>query len=153
MVKNLGFWLLFGIYLLGLIADITTTFMVRNREVLESNPVYHTIGFTGIILINLFVAWLLWWLYSRPSATPATRFILLMSMLMIVAVRVYAVQNAWYFITNPVTLQEAVLIATPQALAATTQRVVQIAYPPFIMGIIGYCIWRIDHYARRKDIS
>lgn len=150
-MKTPGFKLVYIIYILLLLADITTTFMVNNKEVLETNIIYKYVGFTGIIILNCVVAWLLWWLYSRPSATPAARFILIMSMLMIMAARIYAIQNAWFFIQNPVTYQQAVSIATPQAMKETMKQVSVVAYPPFIMGIIGYFFWRMDHNASRRE--
>jgi len=149
-MKNKGFYALFFIYILFLLGDIITTLFVKHKEVLEANIIYKYIGFTGIIVLNCAVAWLLWWLYSRPSAPPAVRFTLMMSMLMIIAARAYAIPNAWYFILNPVTYQQATLIATPQAMKETVKQMSVVAYPPFIMGIIGYIFWRIDHDVRRK---
>ena len=150
-MKNIGFKLLFIVYILFLIADFTMTSMVKHKEVLEANIIYDYVGFTGIILVNCIIAWLLWWLYSRPSATPGARFMLIMCMLMVIAMRIYALNAAWFYIQNPVTLQHALEIATPQAMKETTKKLVAVAYPPFLMGLLGYIIWRIDHNVRRKE--
>jgi len=149
-MKDKGFKLLFIIYILFFLGDIVTTLLVKNKEILEVNPSYGYIGFTGIICLNCAVIWLLWWLYSRRNATPAVRYTLIMSMLMIIAARAYAIPNAWYFIMNPVTYAQAASIATPQAMEETVKQMSVIAYPPFIMGIIGYIFWRIDHNVGKR---
>ena len=148
-----GFKTLYVLYIIGLLADITTTYMVKARSILETNMLYDLwgLGFTPIIVLNIFIALLLWWSYSRPNATPAVRFMLILSMLMIITVRIYAVQNAIYFIQNPVTISQAVAIATPAAKMETTKQVASIAYPPIIFSLIGYFFWKIDHKIKRSD--
>lgn len=127
--------------------------MVDARSVLETNMLYNLwgLGFTPIIILNIFIALLLWWSYSRPDSSPGVRYMLILSMLMIITVRIYAVQNAWYFIQNPVTIEQAVAIATPAAKMETTRQVASIAYPPIIFSLIGYFFWKIDHKIKRSD--
>ncbi len=149
-MKDKGFKLLYIIYIILFLADVGTTLFVKHKEVLEANIIYKYVGFTGIIILNCVVIWLLWWIYSRRNATPAVRYTLIMAMLMIIAARLYAIPNAWYFILNPVSYQQAVSIATPQATRETVKQMAVVSYPPFIMGIIGYIFWRIDHNVKRK---
>ena len=149
--KNLGFLIVFSVYIIALLTDIISTMMVKHKEVLETNTAYQYIGFTGIIILNILVAWLLWWCYSRPRTSPAARFYLIMCALMIISVRIYALQNAMVFIENPVTIEQAVQIATPEAKLETMKQVVYLAYPPFIFSIIGFIFWKLDHKLERRE--
>ena len=155
MVKNnnVGFWIIFSIYLLGLIADITTTMLVKARSILETNMLYNLfgLGFIPIIALNIFIAWLLWWAYTRKNSSPGVRFMLILSMLMIITVRIYAVQNAMYFIENPITIEQAIQIATPEAKMETTKQVASIAYPPIFFSLIGFFFWKLDHNIKRRN--
>ena len=56
MVKDKGFKVLFVLYILFFIGDLVTTLLVENKEILETNPIYDKVGFTGIIVINLALA-------------------------------------------------------------------------------------------------
>ena len=150
-MRKLGFWIVYIIYILLFLADLISTLYLKEiGRVLESNMAYKYIGFTGIILLNGAIIWLLWWIYSRSKTTPTARFFLIMSMLMIISVRIYAIQNAWYYISNPITLQLAKAIATPEAMAETTRQVVYLAYPPFILSVIGFLFWKLDHKIQKK---
>jgi hypothetical protein len=122
------------------------------KSVLEVNPAYRYIGFTGIILLNLAVAWLLWWLYSRPHSTPAARFMLIIAMLMIISFRIYAIPLAYYNIENQITAEQAEVIVAenPEMKLETLKRGVTIAYPPFILGIAAFLFWRLDHKVKKK---
>lgn len=59
-------------------------------------------------------------------------------------------QNAMVYINEPVTMEQAVQIATPEAKMETMKTVVYTAYPPFIFAIIGFLVWRLDHGTTRK---
>jgi len=153
MVRKLGFWIVFSIYLLAFAADFTTTFMVgETKSVLESNPMYDLfgMGFTFILLLNGATIWMVWWMYSRPNSSPTTRFFYIMFMLLIIAVRIYAVHNAVGYIQNPVTMEQAIQIATPEAKLETTKQVAVIVYPPLILAIIGFLFWKLDHKIERR---
>jgi len=150
-MKNLGFKILFVIYLLFVVADIGTTLSVEHNEILEANLIYDYVGFTGIIIVNCAIALSLWWLYSRRNSTPGSRYILIMAMLMIIAMRIYALQNAIFYIQNPITYEQAISIATPAVMMETTKQIARVGYPPFILGVFGYIFWRIDHHVRRKE--
>ena len=149
--RNRGFLIVFSIYIIALLTDIISTMMVKNKEILETNAAYQYIGFTGIIILNIFVAWMFWWGYTRPYSSPSSRFYLIMCALMIISVRIYALQNAMVFIENPVTIEQAVQIATPEAKLETMKQVAYLAYPPFIFSIIGFIFWKLDHKLERRE--
>jgi len=148
--KKVGFWIVYIVYIIALFLDIITTFLVKHKEILEANMAYKYIGFTGIIILNILVIWLLHFLYCTSKSTPTNRFYLIMIMLLIVAMRIYALQNASYYISNPITIEEAVIIATPEAKMESMQTMAASVYPPMIFAIIGFLFWKLDHRLEKK---
>ena len=69
---------------------------------------------------------------------------------MIICVRIYALQNAMVYIENPITIEQAVQIATPEAKLETMKQVAYLAYPPFIFAIVGFLFWKLDHKLERR---
>ena len=152
MARKIGFLIVWTVYILMFLADLISTLSLGQiGRVLESNIAYKYIGFTGIIILNFGIIWLLWWVYSRPNTTPSARFYFIMLMLMVISIRVYALGNAVDYINNPVTLEQAVQIATPEAKMETAKQVVSIAYPPIIFAVIGFLFWKLDHKLERRD--
>jgi len=149
--KKIGFWIIWICYIVMFIADLVSTlYLGEIGRILETNMIYKYVGFTGITLLNLGIIWLFWWVYSRSKTTPTARFYLIMCMLMIISIRIFALQSVHSYVENPVTVEEAIQIATPEAKLETTKQIAYMAYPPFIFSIIGFLFWRLDHICNKK---
>jgi len=153
--KNVGFWIVFTVYILALLADIATTLGVGEaKHALETNPLYNFLGlgFFPIILLNGLVAWFIYWIYTRTKSTPTSRFYFMMIMLLIISMRIIAIPNAIERINNPITLEQAQQYVTenPTAKIETVKYVAATAYPPIILAIIGFLFWRLDHKLEKK---
>ena len=156
LVKDKGFKIVFLVYILALIADIATTFMVGEaKSVLEANPLYNFLGlgFFPIILLNILIAWLIWWIYTREKSSPTSRFYFIMIMLLIISMRLIAIPYAVERINNPITIEQAeqLIIENPTAKIETMKTVVYTSYPPFIFAIIGFLFWKLDHKVEKKS--
>jgi len=149
--KKVGFYIVFVIYIIFLIIDIVTTIYLGSvGRVLEANPLYKYIGFTGIIALNLILGYGLIYLYSK---NPFWRFFTMAIMNTVILARCYAIQNAWYAITHPITLEKAIEVSQ-MVVPIKTAVVVELAaisYVPLIFCLITYGIWRIDNICQKKD--
>jgi len=149
--KMLGFWIVFITYVLLFITDVTTTLALGDiTKYLETNPLYKYTGFTGIIILNLGIIWCLYWFYTKRS-NPDTRFMFFNIMGMVILARIYAIRNALYWLKNPITLQQAQVIATEAAKTQTQTEMAVFAFIPYFYCIIVYIFWRLDHHAVSKD--
>ena len=148
--KKVGFYIVFVIYIIFLIIDIVTTIYLGSvGRVLEANPLYKYIGFSGIIALNLIIGYCFIYLYTTK---PFWRFFTMAIMNTVILARCYAIQNAWYAITHPITLEKAIEVSqmvVPIKTAAITEMAI-VSYVPLIFCLITYGIWRIDNTCKKK---
>jgi hypothetical protein len=149
---HLVFWIMLTIYILLFLVDIGTTLAVGEAaQALEANPSYPYIGFIGITVLNAIVVGMFIWLWNKRK--PFYDYFVIISMLVIIWLRIKIIPNALYFIQNPVTLETAKTLATPEAKAAT---VVSVSVTPAVVILLAISAWALWNWARvgrkTKDI-
>ena len=134
------------------IADITTTMMVGPaRTVLETNPLYSNIGFTGIILLNLFI-WvcLLWlWYIERPLLS----FFVVVAMLLTVYLRCLVIPNAIFFIQNPISIEQAEASFSPEMKDAYFESLGIKPWAVLVMCTVAFFIYHQRHHGKHIKTS
>lgn len=151
---NLGFNLLFCIYIVLFLADLTTTYM--NNDILGMVEINILYGWAGslipVILLNLFIIWLLYYCYTHKKTHPATRYAVIAIMLVISLIRITAIHNAleWHDQPPEIKLARAQNVQPAEIKAAQKQHLLSI-YSPIILLILVYGLWRLDHNVTRKD--
>lgn len=149
--KGKGFIILLIIYILAFIGDIVTTAM--NGELvkhLEINPIYNLTGtLWSPILLNIFIIGIIYWIYRKQRTTPALRFLLINSMVITILIRIYAIQNAIYWIRNPITPEQAAAYVTPAMITASLLDLAWLTYLPLFLSIISFFFWKLDHEVKR----
>lgn len=147
--KDRIFWSIFAIYIILLGADFTTTLMVGEAAIaLESNPIFPYVGFAGIFILNIIVAGIfIWFWYSKR---PFLRYFTLIAMFATMVARVNVIPNAIFFIQNPITLEQAQAVASPEGKWETIMKACK--WPTIIVlsSLIG---WQINKMIRRKNVK
>jgi len=151
-MKDKGFKTLFIIYLLLLIGDMYTSFMggPERAALLEANPIYPCVGFTGIIILNIAVLAAFWHFYNNPKSGSFARYTITLAMISVCLTRVVAIRTAISWASVDITTIKTV--ATPALKAATAKAIAWLTYTPILISLLTYAFWRCDHdVARRKN--
>jgi hypothetical protein len=144
-----GFKGLLVVYVLLFIADIATTLSVGVlAPILETNPLYAVGGWWLIITLNLAVIAVLYYAYGKYGHI--VRYVILLEMITIIALRILAVRNALSWMGREVTVEQAQAIATPAAKAAAFQALGVLSLIAIGVGFITFLIYYVDHKVSRK---
>ena len=148
--KDLSFRILMVIYILFLIADVVTTFMVGTpKEVLELNPVYQLTGsFIPIFVIQALTIVLLFWLYKKNVHY---RFLTINTMVLTIISRIVAVKSAMNYINTPGLAEQVATTVTPAIKQAALIQMSILIYLPLIISLLVYFIWQFDHKIEIKN--
>ena len=151
---EIGIGLASLLFIVMLVGDfISTSMMGPLIQYLESNILYKYIGLTGIVIINLFLVLFFYWIYRRAKQ-PSTRFIYLNVLVTLIVVRIMVVfNNVQIYLNKPkdaaIALELAKQVTQAQKIA-TVMYVAKLAFLPFLIGVITYFIWQLDHKAEVK---
>jgi len=163
--KNTGFIIILAIYTVLFVADVATTwYNGLLLPVLELNPLYSLLpSLIPIILLNLAVIIVLYWLYCRKQSTPTTRYIIISLMIMTIFMRCIALYNAskWMPLTHAMhteynlTQNQQIIMElnnsiTPVVKSAEQKFYALLIYAPMFYAIICHLIWKIDHKTEKK---
>lgn len=138
------------LFIVLLVIDLATTLKLGKLSgYLEANPLYPYIGFSGIVLINIILIAVVYWLYRRSDNVDA-RFFYMNSLVTFCIIRILIVVNNIRVGLNPPTIQQAQQVTTAMKVA-TVNKFFWIAYIPFFIGIISYILYKIDHKIEVKE--
>jgi len=156
-MKDKGFKILMGIYILAFIVDLVSTLMNRELVIyLESNPVFALtggwIGIALVILINIALIVIFWYWYTNTESYH-WRFYIPLILVTVLSARVMVIINNIHVYLNPPTIQQAIAYAE-QATTITrvqeTGRFVWVQLLPYLNGAIAWMFFKIDHIINRK---
>jgi len=153
MVKDKGFKILLGIYILAFIVDIISTLLNRGLiKYLESNPIYGLtggwIGIALVILINIVLIFLLYYWYTRTDSFQ-WRFYICLILASVITTRVLVIVNNINIFLNPPTIEAARQVTTEMKRQAIS-RLVWLNLLPFLNGAIAWMFFYKDHIFWRK---
>lgn len=141
-------------YVVLLIVDIVLTLNFGELvKYLELNLIYPFIGILGVVVVNLIIIAVVYWLYKR-SRKPMTRFYYINLLVTICMTRILVIYNNVQVLMDPPTIQQAVEFAATATTAIKTVAIIQVAWMtfiPYFMGIITYWIWSLDHKIEVKE--
>ena len=148
-MKNKAIKYLLAIFFILFIGDLWTTLSVGTALIhyLEANPVYRYIGIPGIAILNLLAIWFFYWTYNRN--TPVQRYILCNALVAISVIRVFVIINNYRIAKNPPAIEIAQAV-TPAMKQAAMIKVIAPVFIPFLIGIVAFLFWRLDHDIKRK---
>ena len=150
MMKDKGFKILFGIYLLTFAADLFSTLIMGEKlQYLESNPLYIKFGgLAPIILLNIAVAGLYYWIYKKGSIN--ARFVVVFSVVAIIMTRLIAIRGNISVYQNPPTLQQAMAVTQAMKTEAV-KKLAAVNIFPFFNGLVAWLFFKWDHIIMGKN--
>jgi len=153
MKENRGFWFVWIVYVLLMLADFMTTLANPNHYGLETNIIYLWSGsFWPIILLNVIFLYGFYWIYHATGENPVWRFMMLNVMVIVCAGRVWAIKNAVYWLLNP-GLAASVAVNAGVAVKLEAQKTLSLLiYSPIVLAWFTFVFWKWDHYVYRKDV-
>lgn len=150
--SNNGFVFLWSLFIVFAVVDFyTTTSLGELGTVLETNPLFSSIGFVGLALMNLVVIGVLWFAYNHKRAVPGLRFYLINVMILNIAMRIMAISNAMALKNNPISVEVARSLATEAVKQNFYMTNMLALVTPFVIAILTYWFWRPDHEVHRKS--
>jgi cytochrome bd-type quinol oxidase subunit 2 len=149
-MKNKAIKYLLIIFFILFVADLWTTLSVGPTLIyyLESNPIFHCVGIPGIAILNLLAIGLFYWVYNKHSAFQ--RYILCNILTSACIVRIFVIINNYQVIKNPPTI-EMTKAVTPAMKEAAVMKVIAPVFIPFLVGIVAFMFWRLDHDITKKE--
>lgn len=151
-MKNKGFIFLFVVFVISGIADFVSTIRLGElATILESNPLFSTLGFTGLVTLNLVVFFVVYKLYHYKKTTSGWRFYMIHVMILNIIMRAVAIKNAMSMHDNPIPVEAARIMATEAVKQQFYVTSVLAIITPFFVGLLTFLFWRLDHDIERKD--
>ena len=148
-MKDRGFIICFAVYTLMLIADLITTLRTGQlMQYLESNPLFQFGGLLPIIILNIIVMVIYYFVYKKGSVD--ARFYVMFSLVTIIITRAFAVINNWNIGSNPPTLEEAMLVTTAMKNEAMLS-LAKMNIMPIVNIILTWSLFKIDHRVEIKN--
>tara|TARA_R100000656_G_C3945829_1_gene127526 strand:+ start:536 stop:1012 length:477 start_codon:yes stop_codon:yes gene_type:complete len=154
--QNKAIYYMGGLFFLLVLIDLIST--LRFKELipyLEANPIYSTIGLTGIILLNIFFLWgiCLWYI---KTTRPTSRFYVIHILLLMNLTRIFVIYNniEVYKSFSQFSKEEALQIAKSVTKEAKVEHITEIAalqFLPFFVGMLTYWLFLIDHSIHIKE--
>jgi len=149
-VKNWGIFTALIIYIVLFCLDLYSTLRLKHLvQYLESNPIYPYVGIPGIIVVNLLLAYSLYWLYSRSKNTNY-RFIVMNMFITLLALRIMVIHGNFQIAANPPPLELAMQVTTEMKRAAV-YTISKMAFLPFFIAIITHYFYSYDHKIEVKN--
>jgi len=137
------------LFVIALLADLYTTLQLGDLvQYLESNPIYSHVGLTGIVLFNILILVIIYFSYTR-SKSFRNRFMILNMVITLTVVRIMVAYNNFLISKNPPTLELARQV-TIEMKRQVVSRAVGLSLLPFIIAIVTFYIYVIDHNTRIK---
>jgi len=147
--NNKGLYLILVLSAIAFSVDLYTTLSLGSLvQYLESNPLYSKFGIWGIVLFNFLLYWGLYFAYSR-SKNFRNRFIMMNMMVTILFMRGVVAYNNFLISKNPPTVELARQV-TVEMKRQVVAKVVGVSLLPFIIGLVTFYIYVIDHSCRIK---
>lgn len=148
-IKDLSFKILFVIYLVILAADLLTTLRLGELvQYLEANPLFSYGGLPLLILLNIIVAVVYYWLYKKGSIN--ARFFAIFALVAIIMTRLIAIRTNIMVGNNPPSIEQAMAV-TQAVKTATIKKLVLVNVLPIFNGLIAWMFFEKDHIIRRKS--
>ena len=142
------------IFLVLFIVDLVMTLSLGEAsKYLEANLIFKYVGFVGIAAYNIIIIAVVYWLYQR-SRNPTNRFYMINLLVTLCVARVFAIYNNYQVLLNPPTLEQAKQITQAQLVATATNFAwisLFIAFLPYLITVLVYNIWKIDHKIEVKE--
>lgn len=154
--KNKGFSLVYGLYILGFILDLTTTLMnYKLISLLETNPLYGLFGgLWPVVLANVFILYILFRWYNNYNTRKEHKmtFWMLNLMIFIIILRLLASYNAMQWYENPPSAEEIQVLSqvTVEQKTQNYLRFVGGLIFPLLFAQLVFLCWHWDHLPKRK---
>lgn len=169
-MKNKGFKILFGISIVLVIADIISTLL--NGELvqyLEANPLYKYGGITIIVILNVLTYCYFWWVYHREKDKVDNRYFAILAMCFIAFIRITTIignLQVAYEIPRDIAEERNITIAEAKEVQLEHAKTVteaekmeylkEVMIPnlfPYIIAIVAWMIYRMDHNVEAKELN
>jgi len=149
--NNKGFGVLFGLYILAFILDLSTTLLNGDMvRLLETNPIYAMTGsLWPIVLANFLVIYFLWRFYTsaKRNRQYRTTFWLMGVMLFIVLIRIFVSYNAVQLSQTEFTPEDLQYLEqrTSEEKQALYMSVILPFIFPLFFSMLVFWFWYADH--------
>jgi len=131
-------------YTILTIADLISTLSLGELvQYLEANPVYSYIGIPGIVGINILLLLAVFWLY-RKTDNVDSRYYCILILITITILKVFVVFNNIQVALDPPTIQQAMAVTTEMKVQSI-KKFSYMAFIPYLISIISYLFFKIDH--------
>lgn len=149
---NYGFCLLFFLNVVLALCDLMTTLTQSHLlQYLEMNPIYRLTGsLIPVYIANLLFFYALYKQYSRRDVFG--RYFIICVMILVAIVRIFALYSVSQIIMleEPLTVEQAQTMATPEAVQQTQLAIGIMFYIPLIVLFLVYFFYRLDHNIKKK---
>jgi uncharacterized membrane protein len=144
--KSISLAILFYL-ILTCIDLLSTLFLTDLYPYLESNIIFPYVGILGILIVNIIIITIAY-LYYIKSEDEYLRFIILLAIISFAIVKILIIHNNIGIYLDPPTLEEAMQVTNEKKLdGVLLYSMLNIL--PFVVGIITYILFRIDHKIKK----
>ena len=150
-MKDKGFKILFVVNVLLFFTDLGTTLI--NWDVfkyLETNPLYRTIGISGLIILNGLLFLGSYYFYTKYKS-PDLRFMLTFALSLLLLMRIPIIINNWRVFLNPPSIEVAMSYTTQVKVQQYVNFVIIPAIMPYFVSMLTWLCFRIDHKIEAKE--
>ena len=149
--KNKGVIIVLIVFAVVAIGDLLSTLALGSELIkyLEANPVYSYIGIPGIILVNIFYIWFIYYSYNK-STQLTTRFSLINVVLTICLIRIGIIYSNMGVVADPPSIELAMQVTTEMK----NQAMIQLASSgllPLLSGVFSFLLFKLDHKIECKE--
>ncbi len=154
-MKYKGFWIVFSVYVVLMLGDFASTLYLGERIIraLETNILY---ALTGTLLapfaLNVGVCWFFHKWYFKHG--DINRFIIIISMVGIIFVRVFVIQSNLAFVDNPPTEEQLIYneqLPVVEKFEKYSETIVPLYFSPVFFALIVFLLWKWDHKTELKQ--
>ena len=139
-----GITVILSTFILLFLVDLGVTLSAGEvYKYLEANSIYPYVGLWGIALVNIILVAGVFWLYKK-SSNVNNRFYYINTLVTVCVVRVLVIFSNIRVALNPPTIEAAKQV-TQAAKTAAVVKMWWLGFIPFLIGIISYWMFKMDH--------
>lgn len=130
-----------------------TAYMNKNMlQYLEVNPLFMVTGsLIPVIILNIIIIGLVYWLYIGRWRTPFLRYALSNFFVWVCFARIFAIRSNILAYLSPPSLEVAQSITDSYKIAVATNHVLLYFCIPYLICLLTYVFFRLDHRIRMDD--
>lgn len=149
-MQNKGVKYCLFFFFIMLLGDFFSTLLLWDLiKYLEVNPIYEMVGLGGIVLVNLALAYGLYYLYKKTKYKTKNRFVFLNLLTTISILRIVVIWNNIQVYLSEPTLQQAQAV-TQAAKRETIAHFWWISFVPYLIAYVTFWFFSKDHDIEAK---